>query len=119
MIGKKILFPIVSSIIILSASVPVLADVYKDDVINTYSTENSDKPSIRTTTYEVIGNNVRFRETPSLSGNVIGYLNKGDLVTGGSYEGWEVEADGYTWVHCFSYKYELNGWVSKDYLIEY
>lgn len=119
MIGKKILFPIVSSIIILSASVPVLADVYKDDVINTYSTENSDKSSIRTTTYEVIGNNVRFRETASLSGNVIGYLNKGDLVNAGYYEGWKVEADGYTWIHCYSYKYGLNGWVVEDYLREY
>ncbi|MFD3272873.1 SH3 domain-containing protein [Paenibacillus dendritiformis] len=68
-------------------------------------------------TYEVKENGVRLRTKPSLSGTVLGLLNKGDMVNGG--HGVEpVYADGYYWLNVYSYKHNASGWVAVNYLTE-
>ncbi|NGP57421.1 SH3 domain-containing protein [Paenibacillus thiaminolyticus] len=68
-------------------------------------------------TYEIKENGVRFRSNPSLSGTVIGLLNKGDMVNGGHGVD-PVYADGYYWLNVSSYKHNSWGWVAINYLTE-
>ncbi|CAH8715684.1 SH3 domain-containing protein [Paenibacillus thiaminolyticus] len=67
-------------------------------------------------TYEIKENGVRFRSNPSLSGTVIGLLNKGDMVNGGRQD--PVYADGYNWINVYSYKHNAWGWVAVNYVTE-
>ncbi|MCE5170686.1 SH3 domain-containing protein [Paenibacillus profundus] len=67
-------------------------------------------------TYEIKENGVRLRSKPSLSGTVLGLLNKGDMVNGGRQD--PVYADGYAWINVYSYKHNASGWVAIDYLTE-
>lgn len=75
----------------------------------------------RSTSYEITTNNVRLRATPSLSGDTVAYLQKGDIVVDLKES---VYADGYTWVHiqCVNCSNSvLNGtpaWVASNYLRE-
>ena len=59
----------------------------------------------RSISAEITGNGVRLRKTPGLNGVSLGQMNKGDWVTLWFEEpDYLVEADGMTWVHCYSHK---------------
>ncbi|MFE6076277.1 SH3 domain-containing protein [Paenibacillus sp. NPDC057886] len=75
----------------------------------------SDLVTIMTSTYEITANNVNFRKTASSSGTILGQLQKGDLVNGGSEQ---VTSGGITWVSVYSYKHGVWGWVASQYLNE-
>jgi len=72
---------------------------------------------IQSATYMVIGDGVRFRSAPSLSGTVLGLLYYGDLVNG-PHGVDDVYADGHYWKNVYSYKHGTWGWVAADYLVE-
>lgn len=71
----------------------------------------------RSVSAEITGNGVRLRKTPGLNGVSLGQMNKGDWVT----LWWDepdylVEADGMTWVHCYSQKLGKSGYVAAQYV---
>jgi len=69
----------------------------------------------RTATWEITEDLVRMRREPSLSGEVIMLLQKGEYV----YEGADrnhVVADGYTWVYVHSNRTGWSGWVASEFM---
>ncbi|NBI84522.1 hypothetical protein D3Z48_21235 [Clostridiaceae bacterium] len=71
----------------------------------------------RTASAEITGNGVRLRKTPGLKGISLGQMDKGDLVTLWMEEpDYLVEADGMTWVHCYSHKIGKSGYVAAQYV---
>ena len=71
----------------------------------------------RSMSAEITGNGVRLRKTPGLNGVSLGQMNKGDWVT----LWWDepdylVEADGMTWVHCYSQRLGKSGYVAAQYV---
>lgn len=71
----------------------------------------------RSISAEITGNGVRLRKTPGLSGVSLGQMNKGDWVTLWFEEpDYLVEADGMTWVHCYSHKIGKSGYVAAQYV---
>ena len=73
----------------------------------------------RSSTFEVIGNNVRIRRTPGLQGQALGQLHTGDLVTAGSPSFDDIRnIDGYNWINVYSHKHSSWGWIALDYVVE-
>ncbi len=66
--------------------------------------------------YMVIGTGVRFRESPSLSGNIIATLTKGEYLYFERAAGPLTDADGYTWMHCERYSTGEIGYVAVKYI---
>lgn len=103
----------VSAICINFSAVPTKANVVKHYIVNFDSFTDGIVPF--SITYEVTSAGLKIRKKPGLSGNVIGYLKKGDLVTGiGDLEG-KVK-DGVTWIEISRQSDGVSGWVSKKYL---
>lgn len=70
--------------------------------------------SLRASSGVITGDNVHFRKTPGLSGEIITYLNKGDNVMYTTSSNNIVEADNYTWREVVYNK--QTGWVATIYL---
>lgn len=64
--------------------------------------------------YELVctSDGVRVRDAPSLSGNVLGRVNTGDVV---SVTGETVYADGYSWIPVFVHGQAINGYVAGEF----
>lgn len=105
----------------MSLTTPVFAAdvtiVPTPNLITTETTNMTVQP--RSTSYEVTGNYVSFRAQPSLSGDVVAYLMKGDIVADLKDS---VYADGHTWINvqCVNCSESIlngtPGWVASDYL---
>lgn len=83
---------------------------------NTVDSVNSGV-SLYTYKYIVVGNDVRVRATPSLSGTVLGHMQWGGVV----YDtGRFADADGYHWmqVRCGAPLTGTIGWIASDYLMQ-
>ncbi len=75
------------------------------------------QPRAPSITYMVIGDGVRLRSSPSLSGTVLGLLYYGDFVNGSHIDD-GVYADGYLWKYVYSYNHGVWGYVADIYLVE-
>ena len=106
----------VSAICINFSAVPVKANTVRNYVVNFDSISNGIVPF--SVTYEVTSAGLKIRKKPGLSGKVVGYLRKGDLVSGAGYEAERVK-DGVTWIYVMRQSDRLGGWVSKKYLNPY
>ena len=100
----------VSAICINFSAVPVKANTVRNYVVNFDSISNGIVPF--SVTYEVTSAGLKIRKKPGLSGKVIGYLKKGDLVSGAGDEAERVK-DGVTWIYVMRQSDRLGGWVSK------
>ena len=103
----------VSAICINFSAVPVKANTVRNYVVNFESISNGIVPF--SFTYEVTSAGLKIRKKPGLSGKVVGYLRKGDLVSGAGDETERVK-DGVTWIYVMRQSDRLGGWVSKKYL---
>ncbi|MET3207362.1 UNVERIFIED_CONTAM: hypothetical protein ABIC26_000296 [Paenibacillus sp. PvR008] len=106
------------SLVAATAVIPTTAAFAAESTLPVQQTSQEVAKSpitIMTSTYSITGNNVRFRATASSSGSIIGTLNNGDMVNGGSQQ---VTSGGTTWVSVYSYKYAKWGWVASQYLEE-
>ena len=115
---KKIVATVLATGMLMSAGIPAFAAEVPCETTSNTPTAKSEIV-MRSISYEITGNNVRLRATPSLSGDVIDYLYKGDIVVDLKNT---VYADGHTWVRvqCVNCRNAyLNGtpaWVASDYL---
>ena len=103
----------VSAICINFSAVPVKANTVRNYVVNFDSISNGIVPF--SVTYEVTSAGLKIRKKPGLSGKVVGYLRKGDLVSGAGDTAERVK-DGVTWISVIRQSDGLSGWVSKKYL---
>lgn len=64
--------------------------------------------------YELVctSDGVRVRNAPTLSGNVLGHVNTGDVV---SVTGQTSYADGYSWIPVFVHGLAINGYVAGEF----
>lgn len=71
----------------------------------------------RSMSAEITGNGVRLRKTPGLNGVTLRQMDKGDWVTLWYEEpDYLVEADGMTWVRCYSHRIGKTGYVAAQYV---
>ncbi|RKJ60940.1 SH3 domain-containing protein [Butyricicoccus sp. 1XD8-22] len=87
-----------------------------EPVQNTAASENGGA-SLYTYKYIVVGNDVRVRATPGLSGTVLGHMQWGGVV----YDtGRVADVDGYHWmqVRCGAPLTGTIGWIASDYLMQ-
>ena len=106
----------VSAICINFSTVPVKANSVRNYVVNFDSISNGIVPF--SYTYEVTSAGLKLRNKPCLSGKVVGYLRKGDLVSEDGDTAKRVK-DGVTWISVTRQSDGLRGWVSKKYLNPY
>ena len=103
----------VSAICINFGTVPAKANTVKNYIVNIDFPTGGIVPF--SVTYEVTSAGLKVRKKPGLSSKVIGYLKKGDLVSGGG-DSTEKVKDGVTWISVIRQSDGLCGWVSKKYL---
>lgn len=103
----------VSAICINFSAVPVKANSARNYVVNFDSISNGIVPF--SATYEVTSAGLKIRKKPGLSGKVVGYLRKGDLVSEDGDTAKRIK-DGVTWISVKCQSDGLSGWVSKKYL---
>ncbi len=118
---KKIIATVLTAAMAMSIGMPVFAANTLSVVNDSDNAAYAARSIQRSTSYEITANNVCLRATPSLSGDVVAYLQKGDIVVDLKET---VYADGYTWVsvQCVNCSNPvLNGtpaWVASNYLRE-
>ncbi len=109
---KKLTSAILATIIATSiATFPASAESINPEM--TANAISSVQP--RTATWEITEDLVRMRREPSLSGEVIMLLQRGEYV----YEGADrnhVVADGYTWIYVYSNRTGWSGWVASEFM---
>ena len=120
--AKKTIATLLVGCSVLGAGMPAFAaDTTMPEVKDAAAiTENVASIQPRAASYEITGNSVRLRTSPSLSSSTKGYLAKGDLVAVGHGEE-AVYADGYYWLPVQVTTGSLKGstgWVATTYMTE-
>lgn len=88
---------------------------YSEEFTEEDTNEEASSSARRTALWVVTEDIVRMRRTPSLSGEVLMLLYKGEYL----YEGTpkkHVDADGYTWILVSSNRTGWSGYVASDYI---
>lgn len=130
---KKILTLLNSFICIFSLVLPSAMAFYPADnmdknfdstsIISTFSIEDVTEPMLKEEfstkklwTFTVTGNDVRLRRTPSLQGEIIGLMQKGDQFKTEWTDETYAYADGIEWEYGYSVRHNAYGWVSGSYI---
>ena len=123
----KSLFAILAATSIAFSSITVCASAeettdifdntteYSEEFTEEDTNEEASSSARRTALWVVTEDNVRMRRTPSLSGEVLMLLYKGEYL----YEGTpkkHVDAVGYTWILVSSNRTGWSGYVASDYI---
>lgn len=110
--GKKVFSLALAAVMAASlTAIPVSAESVNPET----SIDNASTIQPRTSTWVVKEDWVRMRREPSLSGEILMLLMKGEYV----YESTEkhhVEADGYTWILVSCNRTGWSGYVASEYM---
>lgn len=127
MLLKKVRTIVLASLCVTAfTSMPVQASQMNLEQPNAVTEENTEpseplarlvQSPLRTSTFIVTGDDVRFRSAPGLSSTVLGILQKGEFLSVGTMNlDNKVKKDGYVWLNCQRQLTHQYGWVAVDYV---